>query len=206
MLSHYLTEFQYSKVDEIEVPGQYTEVCLAFKSFCYCLTDLQDKDSNQNFVRIQKFAPKFEICRSNGFCWKRFTLHGSDNSRTSFAVQLPCHRHYRREDRMMQILRTFNRFDVAPLLGRLLKHRYSALNRKKESRKRNLFFHLPATVSCSPNVRLFQTDSSYITLGDIYDRYCNASGISKEEPVLYTGEKVKKVLREYRQPSTRQVR
>lgn len=25
-LSHYLTEFQYSKVDEIEVPGQYTEV------------------------------------------------------------------------------------------------------------------------------------------------------------------------------------
>lgn len=25
-LSHYLTEFQYSKVDEIEVPGQYMEV------------------------------------------------------------------------------------------------------------------------------------------------------------------------------------
>jgi len=25
-LSHYLTEFQYSKIDEIEVPGQYTEV------------------------------------------------------------------------------------------------------------------------------------------------------------------------------------
>lgn len=27
LLSHYLTEFQYSKFDEIEVPGQYTEVC-----------------------------------------------------------------------------------------------------------------------------------------------------------------------------------
>lgn len=26
ILSHYLTEFQYSKIDEIEVPGQYTEV------------------------------------------------------------------------------------------------------------------------------------------------------------------------------------
>lgn len=26
-LSHYLTEFQYSKVDELDVPGQYTEVC-----------------------------------------------------------------------------------------------------------------------------------------------------------------------------------
>jgi hypothetical protein len=28
VLSHYLTEFQYSKVDEIEVPGQYIEVCI----------------------------------------------------------------------------------------------------------------------------------------------------------------------------------
>jgi len=26
ILSHYLTEFQYSKIDEIEIPGQYTEV------------------------------------------------------------------------------------------------------------------------------------------------------------------------------------
>ena len=26
LLSHYLTEFQYGKFDEIEVPGQYTEV------------------------------------------------------------------------------------------------------------------------------------------------------------------------------------
>jgi len=26
VLSHYLTEFQYSKIDEIEIPGQYTEV------------------------------------------------------------------------------------------------------------------------------------------------------------------------------------
>jgi transformation/transcription domain-associated protein len=27
LLSHYLIEFHYNKVDEIEVPGQYTEVC-----------------------------------------------------------------------------------------------------------------------------------------------------------------------------------
>ncbi|KAF8897572.1 hypothetical protein BD779DRAFT_388223 [Infundibulicybe gibba] len=173
ILSHYLTEFQYSKVDEIEVPGQYTE----------------EKDSNQNFVRIQKFAPKFENCRSNGTCWKRFTLHGSDNSRTSFTVQLPCHRQYRREDRVMQILRTFN----------------ISLGNKKESRKRNLSFHLPAAISCSPTVRLFQTDSSYIPLGDIYDRHCEESGISREDPILFAGEKVKKVLREFRQSSSRQL-
>lgn len=26
LLSHYLTEFEYSKIDDIEIPGQYTEV------------------------------------------------------------------------------------------------------------------------------------------------------------------------------------
>ncbi|KAF8655244.1 hypothetical protein AX16_003148 [Volvariella volvacea WC 439] len=166
-LSHYLTEFQYSKIDEIEVPGQYTE----------------DKDSNQNFVRLQKFAPKFEIVRSNGNCWKRFTIHGHDNTKTAFTVQLPSHRQYRREDRVMQVLRIFN----------------GALNRKKESRKRNLHFHLPAAISFSPTARLFQTDSSYIPLNDIYERHCEERGQSREDPILQAGEKVKKVLREFRQ-------
>ncbi|KAG6890347.1 hypothetical protein C0992_002172 [Termitomyces sp. T32_za158] len=173
MLSHYLTEFQYSKVDEIEVPGQYTE----------------EKDSNQNFVRIQKFGPKVENCRSSGISWRRFTLYGSDNSRIAFAVQLPGYRQYRREDRVSQLLRTFN----------------STLSRKKESRKRNLHFHLPAAVSFSPLVRLVQMDASYIPLGDIYDRHCNSIGISKEEPILYSGEKVKKVLKEFRQSTSRQL-
>ncbi|KAF8621580.1 hypothetical protein AX15_007606 [Amanita polypyramis BW_CC] len=172
-LSHYLTEFQYNKVDEIEVPGQYTE----------------DKDNNQNFVRIQKFGPKFEFSRMNGSCWKRFTLHGHDNSKTSFVVQLPSHRQYRREDRIMQVLRTFN----------------TALSRKKESRKRNLSFHIPAAVSCSPNLRLFQTDSSYILMSDIYERFCTETGMAREEPILFTGEKVKKVMAEFKQASDRAV-
>ncbi|KAG6837441.1 hypothetical protein H0H93_009535 [Arthromyces matolae] len=173
MLSHYLTEFQYSKVDEIEVPGQYTE----------------EKDSNQNFIRIQKFAPKVENCRSSGLCWKRFALYGSDNSKVAFAVQLPGYRQYRREDRVSQLLRTFN----------------SALGRKKESRKRNLHFHLPASVSFSPVVRLVQMDASYVPLGDIFDRHCQTIGISREEPILYSGEKVKKVLKEFRQSTSRQL-
>ncbi|XP_006460304.1 hypothetical protein AGABI2DRAFT_184795 [Agaricus bisporus var. bisporus H97] len=173
LVSHYLTEFQYNKIDEIEVPGQYTE----------------DKDTNQNFVKIQKFAPKFELGRSNGVCWKRFTLHGNDNTKTSFTVQIPCHRQCRREDKVMQILRTFN----------------GALQRKKETRKRNLSFHLPAAVSCSPTLRLFQTDTSYITLGDIYEFHCEDAGISREEPILFAGEKIKKTLRELKQNPSRQI-
>ncbi|KAF7352758.1 hypothetical protein MVEN_01242100 [Mycena venus] len=164
-LSHYLTEFQYLKVDEIEVPGQYTE----------------DKDSNQNFIRIQKFGPKFENCRTHGITWKRIIIHGSDNSKTAFSIQLNSTRYSRREERVMQIFRTFN----------------GALTRKKESRKRNLSFHIPAVISFSPSLRLFQTDSSYVSLGDIYDLHCEENGFAKEDPFLFAGEKVKKVLREY---------
>lgn len=167
LLSHYLTEFQYSKFDDIEVPGQYTE----------------DKDSNQNFVHIQRFGPKFENCRSHGYCWKRFTVHGSDHSKTSFSVQLPSGRHCRREERVMQVFRMFN----------------GALSRKKEARKRNLNFHIPAAVSCSPSLRLLQNDSSYVTLGDIYDRHCEEHGITREDPILVSGEKVKRVLLEFKQ-------
>ncbi|KAF7355349.1 hypothetical protein MSAN_01451500 [Mycena sanguinolenta] len=171
-LSHYLTEFQYLKVDEIEVPGQYTE----------------DKDSNQNFIRIQKFGPKFENCRTHGITWKRITIHGTDNSQTAFSIQLNSTRYSRREERVMQIFRTFN----------------GALVRKKESRKRNLSFHIPAVVSFSPNLRLFQTDSSYVSLGDIYDLHCEENGFAKEDPCLFAGEKVKKVLREYFQQTGNQ--
>ncbi|KAG9317678.1 hypothetical protein JVU11DRAFT_1890 [Chiua virens] len=171
LLSHYLTEFQYGKFDDIEVPGQYTE----------------DKDSNQNFVHIQRFGPKFENCRSHGYCWKRFTIHGSDHSRTSFSVQLPSGRHCRREERVMQVFRIFN----------------GALARKKESRKRNLSFHIPAAISCSPNLRLLQNDSSYVTLGDIYDRHCEEIGITREDPILVSGEKVKSVLFDFKQANQR---
>ncbi|KAJ2911788.1 hypothetical protein MD484_g8627, partial [Candolleomyces efflorescens] len=149
----------------------------------------EEKDSNQIFVRIQKYASKFETCRSNGSCWKRFTLYGNDHSRTSFIVQLPCHRQSRSEEPVIQILRTFN----------------GALNRKKESRRRDLNFHLPAIISCSPSVRLFQTNSSYVSFGDIFDLHCEEAGLSKEEPILYSGEKVKRVLRGFREFPSRQL-
>ncbi|KAJ3722891.1 FAT domain-containing protein [Lentinula raphanica] len=161
-LSHYLTEFQYSKVDELDVPGQYTE----------------DKDNNQNFIKIQKLVPKFENTRSQGCCWKRITIHGSDNSHIPFIVQLPYHRTFRREERVSQVCRTFN----------------GVFSRKKETRKRNLNFHLPAAVSCSPNIRLYQLDSSYIPLSDIYELHCESMGIQREDPTLYSCEKVKKLF------------
>ncbi len=106
-LSHYLTEFQYSKVDEIEVPGQYTEVIVCLHVVLFT-EPLQEKDNNQNFVRIQKFHPRFENCRTNNTYWKRITLIGSDNSSISFCVQPPASRNYRREEKAMELCRTLN--------------------------------------------------------------------------------------------------
>lgn len=37
-LSHYLIEFQYTKFDEVEVPGQYTEVNTPWSSLVQTLT------------------------------------------------------------------------------------------------------------------------------------------------------------------------
>ena len=76
---------------------------------------------------------------------------------------------------------------------------------RKESRKRNLHFHLPAAVSCAPNLRLLQNDASYISLGDIYDQHCEDSGMAREEPILMIGEKVKATVREFKQKQGRLV-
>ncbi|KAH9999859.1 FAT domain-containing protein [Russula vinacea] len=170
LLSHYLAEFQHGKFDDIEIPGQYTEAS-------------PDKDSNQNFAKIVKFGSKFENCRSNGYCWRRLTVHGSDNSEVSFSVQLPSGRHIRREERVMACFRMFN----------------GVLSRHKESRKRHVTFHIPASISCSANLRLLQNDSSYISLGDIFDKFCEDTRMAREDPILIPGEKVKETLRKFRE-------
>jgi transformation/transcription domain-associated protein len=60
-------------------------------------------------------------------------------------------------------------------------------------------FHLPAAVSCSPNVRLYQMDSSYVTFGDVYDLHCEHRGFTREEPIIFVAEKIQNILRDYRQ-------
>jgi transformation/transcription domain-associated protein len=56
---------------------------------------------------------------------------------------------------------------------------------KKESRRRNLFFSLPAAFPLSPHIRMVEDDVSYISLYQIYEDFCNRSGIHKDEAVEY---------------------
>jgi len=75
----------------------------------------------------------------------------------------------------------------------------AVLSRRKESRKRNLTFHLPVAVPLTPSLRLLENDSSYVTLQDIYDQHCQSIGISREEPIVMSSLKVKAMM-ELRKP------
>lgn len=82
---------------------------------------------------------------------------------------------------------------------------YSALTRKKETRKRNLKFHIPAAICCGPSLRLLENDSSSINLIDIYEQHCKSNGLTTEDAIFVIGEKVKVAMKEFKQHHNRNV-
>ncbi|EER27620.1 Phosphatidylinositol 3- and 4-kinase family protein [Coccidioides posadasii C735 delta SOWgp] len=136
---------------------------------------LEHKDKNQDFVRIDRFLPNVDLVRGIGVCHRRLKIRGHDGSLHAFAVQHPAARHCRREERMLQLFRIFN----------------CVLRKRKESRRRNIYFHLPLMVPLAPHIRLVQDDSSYISLQGIYEDHCRQTGMNKDEPMLYTMEKMR---------------
>ena len=51
-------------------------------------------------------------------------------------------------------------------------------------------------MSLSPAVRLVSNDASYVSLQDVYDQHCEEIGITREDPILMVGEKMKQALQE----------
>ncbi|KAF2159890.1 hypothetical protein M409DRAFT_37843 [Zasmidium cellare ATCC 36951] len=136
---------------------------------------LQHKDKNQDFVRIERFLPVVDMVRGVAGSHRRLKIRGHDGSVHPFAIQHPAPRHSRREERILQLFRIFN----------------STLSKKKESRRRNLQFHLPVMVPVSPGMRLIQDDPSYVTLQAIYEDHCRRHEIDKDEPLMFTMEKMR---------------
>ncbi|KAF6808402.1 histone acetylase complex subunit [Colletotrichum sojae] len=139
---------------------------------------LQHKDKNQDFVRIERFLPNVDLVRSVSASYRRLQMRGHDGSVHSWAVQHPAARHCRREERILQLFRQLNQ----------------TLGRRKESRKRDLQFTLPLMVPLAPHIRIVQEDTSYITLQSVYEDHCRRHGMSKDDPVLFTMEKLRSVL------------
>ena len=138
---------------------------------------LQHRDKNSDFVRIERFLPDIDLVRGIGICHRRLKIRGHDGSVHPFAIQFPAARSSRREERILQLFRIFN----------------GILAKRKESRRRNLQFHLPLMVPITPSVRMVQDDASYINMQGIYEDYCRVNGINKDEPVLFTIEKLRQL-------------
>jgi transformation/transcription domain-associated protein len=136
----------------------------------------QHKDKNTDFVRIERFMPTVELVRGNSICHRRLTIRGHDGSLHPFAVQHPTGGKVRREERIVQLFRIFNQ----------------TLAKRKESRRRNLYFHLPIFVPIAPHIRLVQDDASYITLQSVYEdhvRKLPTNTMSRDDPLLFVLEK-----------------
>jgi transformation/transcription domain-associated protein len=138
---------------------------------------LQHKDKNQDFVRIERFVSDVDLVRGTQVCYRRLKIRGHDGSLHSFQVQHPAGRYCRREERILQLFRIFN----------------EVLLKRKESRRRNLQFNLPVMVPLSPSVRMIEDDVSYVNLQGVYEDYCRKNSIDKDEPVLYTIEKLRQL-------------
>jgi len=136
---------------------------------------LQHRDKNQDFIRIERFLPIVDLVRGVSSCHRRIKIRGHDGSVHPFAIQHPAPRHSRREERILQLFRMFN----------------ATLAKKKESRRRNLQFHLPFMVPLSPQIRMIQDDPSYITLQGIYDDYCRRNEMDKDQPTVFTMERLR---------------
>ncbi|KAI8840240.1 FAT domain-containing protein [Chytridium lagenaria] len=113
------------------------------------------KDNNKDFIRIERFMPEVDTVRGHTSCLRRITIRGHDGSLHPFLVQHPANRHCRREERILQLFRILN----------------SVLERKKESRRRSLAFHLPVIVPLAPL--------------EIFEEHCQISGLSRDDPVLF---------------------
>jgi transformation/transcription domain-associated protein len=139
---------------------------------------LQHKDKNQDFIRIERFLPNVDLVRSIGVCHRRLKIRGHDGSVHPFAIQHPAARHCRREERILQLFRHFN----------------GTLSKRKESRRRNLNFHLPLMIPLAPHIRMVQDDPTYVSLQGVYEDHCRKTGISKDEPILFTMDKMRALV------------
>jgi transformation/transcription domain-associated protein len=154
----HLSQFHHQKFEDIEIPGQY----------------LLNKETNQYFIKIERFMSTIEMIRGPTACYKRITIRGHDGSLHKFAVQFPAARHCRREERIFQLFRLFN----------------DQLSRNVQTRRRHIEFTLPIAIPLSPHIRLMSDDDKYVNMLNIYERYCKVKGQNRDEPLAYTIEKL----------------
>ena len=69
----------------------------------------------------------------------------------------------------------------------------SVIDRRKECRRRNVYFCAPQSVPLSTNLRLVQNDPSTLSLEDVASKHCEDLGEDNITPLLAYIEKLKAV-------------
>lgn len=136
---------------------------------------LLNKDNNNHFVKIERFLPTVDLARGTTACYKRLRIRGHDGTLHTFAVQFPAARHCRREELIFQLFRIFG----------------DALNALVETRRRNISFSMPVAVPLLPHIRIIKDDERNITMQKIYEDWCRANGKLRDEPFVYTIDKLR---------------
>lgn len=158
-LCPHLSQFHHQKFEDIDIPGQY----------------LLNKESNQGFIKIERFMPTIDLLRGPIACSKRITIRGTDGSYHKFAIQFPSARNCRREERMYQMFRLFN----------------DRLSRNVQTRKRNIEFTIPNAIPLSPHIRMISDDEKIVNMYSVYEKCMKVKGSNKDEPLAFYIEKIK---------------
>lgn len=88
-VSRYLSEFEYQKYDDLELPGQ----------------SLLARDNPSENVKLVRWSEKVSIIRRHGTSYRKAYCLGSDGKMHGFVIQNPVARHGRKEERLFQLLR-----------------------------------------------------------------------------------------------------
>ena len=100
--------------------------------------------------------------------YRRLTIRGKNGVLYPYLVQYSPGRHARTEERVLSLFRMLN----------------VLLEKRKESRRRHLFFFVPRVVPLTIHVRLVEDDVSCISLEDIFADHCAKVNIPLDSPIM----------------------
>lgn len=128
-------------------------------------------------VTLARFDPEIVVQQHNGVYRRRVGMVGSNGKTTYFLVSFASAHLARNDERMMQMYLMLNRM----------------MEKSKETRKRNLAFHVPLIVPLQHRMQLHEAHPSMQTLEHIYEQSCAMRGVDPMSPLLAFREMLNKV-------------
>ncbi|KAH9107563.1 hypothetical protein LEN26_014254, partial [Aphanomyces euteiches] len=118
-------------------------------------------------ARLQYIHSSTDVLLRNGYTQRRVTLGGNNGKKYSFLVQYAMTYITRCDERVMQTHLLMNRL----------------LMRHKETKQRDIVFHVPKVIPLTPRVRLLEDSVENISLGEIYELECLDQNKDPDFPV-----------------------